>query len=493
MKQGLHLQLGQQLKMTPQLQQAIRLLQLSALDLRQEIQDTVESNPLLELEEEDADFGADAAVASSSDSDSDREELDLDNNDSFADDLQVDTDWDDIYPESSAGSGSSGSDLDEEGDSWEARSCAPESLHEHLLWQLNLTPMNEADLAIAEAIIDALDERGYLTDSLDDIRAAVQPLNLRPEDPLFPEDDEIIAVLHLLQHFDPPGIGARNLTECLTIQLNMLAEDTPWRHQALQLVSQHLSLLESRDFDTLRRRINLNDEQLAEVMRLIRGLNPAPGELVSDNAPEYVVPDVVVSRRGKRWLVELNPESMPKVRINDHYAGMIRHTRREEDSSYLKGQLQEAKWFLKSLQSRNETLLKVATRIVEVQQGFFEYGEEAMKPLVLAEIAEAVGMHESTISRVTNQKYMHTPKGVFELKYFFSSHVGTDGGGECSSTAIRAIIKKLVAAEDARKPLSDNKLADLLNEQGIQVARRTVAKYREAMRIPASSERKRLV
>ena len=239
--------------------------------------------------------------------------------------------------------------------------------------------------------------------------------------------------------------------------------------------------------------MNLADEQLSEVMRLIRGLNPAPGELVSDSNPEYVVPDVVVSRRGKRWLVELNPESMPKVRINDHYAGMIRHTRREEDGTYLKAQLQEAKWFLKSLQSRNETLLKVATRIVEVQQGFFEYGEEAMKPLVLAEIADAVGMHESTISRVTNQKYMHTPKGVFELKYFFSSHVGTDGGGECSSTAIRAIIKKLVAAEDARKPLSDNKLADLLNEQGIQVARRTVAKYREAMRIPASSDRKRLV
>lgn len=490
MKQGLHLQLGQQLKMTPQLQQAIRLLQLSALDLRQEIQDTVESNPLLELEDDASDFATE--TLSESISEGDREELDLDNSDHFADDLQVDTDWDDIYPGSSTGSGS-GSGLDEEGDSWEARSSAPESLHEHLLWQLNLTPMNEADKAIAEAIIDALDDRGYLTDDLADIRAAVQPLNLKPEDPLFPEDDEIVAVLHLLQHFDPPGIGARNLAECLTIQLNMLTEDTPWRSQALQLVGQHLNLLESRDFETLRRRTNLNDEQLAEVMRLIRGLNPAPGELVSDNAPEYVVPDVVVSRRGKRWLVELNPESMPKVRINDHYAGMIRHTRREEDGSYLKGQLQEAKWFLKSLQSRNETLLKVATRIVEVQQGFFEYGEEAMKPLVLAEIAESVGMHESTISRVTNQKYMHTPKGVFELKYFFSSHVGTDGGGECSSTAIRAIIKKLVAAEDARKPLSDNKLADLLNEQGIQVARRTVAKYREAMRIPASSERKRLI
>jgi RNA polymerase sigma-54 factor len=491
MKQGLHLQLGQQLKMTPQLQQAIRLLQLSALDLRQEIQDTVESNPLLEMEDEADSFAADGEVETPSQQ-GDRAELDLDATDNFADDLQVDTDWDDIYPGSS-GSGSGSSGTDEDGDSWEARNASPESFQQHLLWQLNLTPMSEADRAIAEAIIDALDERGYLIETLEDIRAAVQPLGLKPDDPLFPEDDEIVAVLHRLQHFDPPGVAARDLSECLSIQLNMLDEETPWRRQALQLVNQHLGLLESRDFDTLRRRMNLTDEQLAEVMRLIRGLNPAPGELVSDSSPEYIVPDVVVSRRGKRWLVELNPESMPKVRINDHYAGMIRHTRREEDGSYLKAQLQEAKWFLKSLQSRNETLLKVATRIVEVQQGFFEYGEEAMKPLVLAEIADAVGMHESTISRVTNQKYMHTPKGVFELKYFFSSHVGTDGGGECSSTAIRAIIKKLVAAEDARKPLSDNKLADLLNEQGIQVARRTVAKYREAMRIPASSDRKRLV
>jgi RNA polymerase sigma-54 factor len=490
MKQGLHLQLGQQLKMTPQLQQAIRLLQLSALDLRQEIQDTVESNPLLEMEDEGLDFAEPAADADSTTQESEREELDLDNRDQFENDLQVDTDWDELYPGSS---GSGSGTQDEEGEGWEARNAPQESLHDHLLWQLNLTPMGDADRAIAEAIVDSLDERGYLVCPLDDIRAAVQPLNLKPDDPLFPEEDEIIAVLHLLQHFDPPGIAARDLGECLTIQLNLLDEDTPWRKQALQLVDQHLNLLESRDFDNLRRRMNLNDEQLSDVMRLIRGLNPAPGASMGDSAPEYVVPDVVVSRRGKRWLVELNPESMPKVRVNDHYAGMIRHTRREEDGSYLRAQLQEAKWFLKSLQSRNETLLKVSTRIVEVQQGFFEYGEEAMKPLVLAEIADAVGMHESTISRVTNQKYMLTPKGVFELKYFFSSHVGTDGGGECSSTAIRAIIKKLVAAEDARKPLSDNKLADLLNEQGIQVARRTVAKYREAMRIPASSERKRLV
>ena len=493
MKQGLHFQLGQQLKMTPQLQQAIRLLQLSALDLRQEIQDTVESNPMLELDEDDP--YASELPEPSRDEDRDREELNLDGNDEFRDDLQVDTDWDDIYPGSggASGSGSGGAGEDDDGEGWEARNAVPESLQQHLLWQLNLTHLGDGDRAIAEAIIDSLDERGYLACDLEDIRAAVQPLGLKPDDPLFPEDDEIEAVLHLLQHFDPPGVAARSLAECLTLQLNLLDDATPWRRQALLLVNQHLGLLEGRDYDGLRRKLGLAEEQLAEVMRLIRGLNPHPGELVSDTTPDYVVPDVVVSRRGKRWLVELNPESMPRVRVNDTYAGLIRHARREEDSSYLKAQLQEARWFLKSLQSRNETLLKVATRIVEVQQGFFEYGDEAMKPLVLAEIAEAVGMHESTISRVTNQKYMLTPRGVFELKYFFSSHVGTDGGGECSSTAIRAIIRKLVAAEDARKPLSDSKLADLLNEQGIQVARRTVAKYREAMRIPASSDRKRLV
>jgi len=487
MKQGLHLQLGQQLKMTPQLQQAIRLLQLSALELQQEIQTTIEANPLLELEEEETDELVNTVEASNEEQDP--QELDLEHSDLFKDDLQVDTSWDDIYPTSSSGAGSAGS---EEDDGWETRNSTPESLYQHLLSQLNLTPLSDADKAIAIALIDALDERGYLTDSLADIRAAVQPLNLKPDDPLFPEDDEIIAVLHLLQHFEPTGIGARNLAECLTIQLNMLSADTPWRSQALQLASEHLELIEARDFDNLRRRTKLNDQQLTEVVALLRSLNPAPGELISDRPAEYVTPDVFVSRRGSRWLVELNTESMPKVRINDHYASMINQTRREEDNSYLKSHLQEARWFLKSLQSRNETLLKVATRIVEIQQGFFEYGAEAMKPLVLAEIAEAVEMHESTISRVTNQKYIHTPKGLFELKYFFSSHVATDGGGECSSTAIRAIIKKLVAAEDARKPLSDNKLAALLNEQGIQVARRTVAKYREALRIPASSERKRL-
>lgn len=489
MKQGLHLQLGQQLKMTPQLQQAIRLLQLSALDLRQEIQQTLESNPLLELDEG---YGEDELPAELDPEASDNEpaELDMQASDSLEDDLQVDTDWDDIYPTASSGNSAGG--IDEDGEGWEARSTSSESLQDHLRWQLNLTPMSDADRVIAEVLIDCLDQRGYLGANLDEVAEATRRL-YQSEDHSFPEPDEVLAVLHRIQHFEPAGVAARDLAECLTLQLNLLAPTTPWRAQALLLVRDHLKLLENRDFTTLKRRTGLDEVALGEVMQLIRRLNPAPGEALAVNTPEYIVPDVIVSRRNHRWRVELNPESAPRVTINSHYAGMIRHTRNEQDDSYLRGQLQEAKWFLKSLQSRNETLLKVATRIVEVQKGFFEFGPEAMKPLVLADIAETVGMHESTISRVTNQKYMHTPKGIFELKYFFSSHVGTDGGGECSSTAIRAIIKKLVTAEDARKPLSDNKLAELLNEQGIQVARRTVAKYREALRIPTSSERKRLV
>lgn len=494
MKQSLHLQLGQQLKMTPQLQQAIRLLQLSALDLRQEIQDTIESNPMLELDE---DMGGELPLdaAASKDESSDNQELDLEASDQLPDDLGVDTDWDDIYQGSSSpsGSGSGSNDEDGEGDAWEARNAAPMTLDAHLHWQLNLTPMTDADRTIAFALIECLDARGYLTSPLEDIAEAVRREIDELPDELFPEEDEILAVLHLLQQFDPPGVCARDLQECLSIQLKQLAEDTPWRDSAMALVNQHLGILEGRDYLTLRRRLGVSEEELGEILNLIRGLNPAPGDGINDEPSEYVVPDVVVQRQGRRWHVELNPDSLPRVRINDHYAGMVGSAKREEDGSYLRAQLQEAKWFMKSLLSRNETLLKVASRIVQVQKGFFEYGEEAMKPLVLADIAEAVGMHESTISRVTTQKYMLTPRGVFELKFFFSSHVGTDGGGECSSTAIRAIIKKLIGAEDARKPLSDSKLADLLNEQGIQVARRTVAKYREAMRIPASSERKRLV
>jgi len=300
-------------------------------------------------------------------------------------------------------------------------------------------------------------------------------------------------VLKRIQQFDPTGVAARDLAECLSLQLTQMAADTPWRDDALNLVTNHLDVLAARDFNTLKRKTRLTEEELASVVQLIQSLNPRPGGAIDSAAPEYITPDVRVSKKNGRWVVELNNEATPRLRINNFYANMVKRADNSAENTFLKDNLQEAKWFLKSLQSRNETLLKVATKIVEHQRGFLDYSEEAMKPLVLAEIAEAVEMHESTISRVTSRKYIDTPGGIFELKYFFSSHVLTNTGGEVSSTAIRALIKKLIADENPRKPLSDNKIAAILAEQNIKIARRTVAKYRESIAIPPSNERKRLV
>ncbi|WP_203141726.1 RNA polymerase factor sigma-54 [Marinobacter mangrovi] len=505
MKASLQLKLGQQLTMTPQLQQAIRLLQLSTLDLQQEIQQALESNPMLETsEEEDGNDAAendgdtdDSNSKEQNDSDASQEDTSWDDpadepdwntetNQDIPDDLPVDTAWDDIY-QSAPAPASRGEDDDDT--DFESRNSPTETLQDHLLWQLNLTPMGDRDRAIAHALLDSVDPRGYLVTSLDDIHTGL--LDEADEDPL--EMDEVEAVLRRLQHFDPPGVFARDLQECLLIQLNQLPPDTPWLPQARLVVSHYINLLGNRDYAQLLRRSRLSEEQLKSVLALIQTLNPRPGDSLDRAEPDYVVPDVVVSKIKGRWRVELNPEIAPRIRVNAGYAALIRRADNSADNTYLRDQLQEAKWFIKSLQSRNETLLKVATRIVEHQQGFLDQGEEAMKPLILSDIAQAVGMHESTISRVTTQKYMHTPRGIFELKYFFSSHVSTNEGGECSSTAIRAMIKKLVAAETPKKPLSDSKIAALLGDQGIQVARRTVAKYREAMHIPPSNERKRLV
>ncbi|MEP1594518.1 MAG: RNA polymerase factor sigma-54, partial [Halieaceae bacterium] len=307
------------------------------------------------------------------------------------------------------------------------------------------------------------------------------------------ELDEVVAVLHRLQRFEPTGVCSRDLRECLLIQLQQLPADTPWLEQARILVNRHISQLGSGDYAQILRRTRLKEEELKEVLALVQTLDPYPGESIGEDSTEYIVPDVFVSKRNGRWVVELNPDIAPRLRINDEYAGLIKRADTSSDNTFLRDNLQEARWFLKSLHSRNETLMKVASKIVERQRNFLEYGEEAMKPLVLHDIAEEVEMHESTISRVTTRKYMHTPRGIFELKYFFSSHVATTSGGECSSTAIRALIRKLVTAENPRKPLSDNKITQLLEEQGIQVARRTVAKYRDTLFIPPSNERKRLV
>ena len=512
MKVSLQLKLGQQLTMTPQLQQAIRLLQLSTLDLQQEIQEALESNPMLELnEDESGNSGASDSDSNSSDKNNQDEPTsgsddylntsDSPNNsdntnstepssddwsDNIPDDLPVDTVWEDIYPNNAPSSGSASED---DLDSFESRNSQVESLNDHLQWQLNLTPMTDRDRYIAISIIDSTNTDGYLSASIEELYEDLY--SEEDENPV--ELDEIQAVLKRIQHFDPPGVFAKDLPDCLILQLKQLPPDTPWLGQAKLVISHYLNLLANRDYAQLLRRSRLKEHELKEVIELIQSLNPRPGESIASAEPEYVIPDVIVKKEKDRWCVELNPEIAPKIRVNNSYASYIKRADNSQDNTYLKDQLQEAKWFIKSLQSRNETLLKVASQIVSHQQGFLDYGDEAMKPLILHDIAEAVDMHESTISRVTTQKYMHTPRGIFELKYFFSSHVGTASGGECSSTAIRAIIKKLVAAESAKKPLSDSKIADILKDQGINVARRTIAKYRESMNIPPSNERKRLV
>ncbi|MEZ5502665.1 MAG: RNA polymerase factor sigma-54 [Halioglobus sp.] len=505
MKQSLQLKLGQQLTMTPQLQQAIRLLQLSTMDLQQEIQQALENNPLLELSEDENFDPFESETGALQDNDSrvgddakQNQELTgndgledsadwgaIDSNESSAmpDDLPVDVQWDDLLPSASAPPPQGDDNFDTD---LAARNSISESLRDQLLWQLGLTRLSDTDRLIALSIIDATDANGRLMSTVEDIHESLA-------NDLDIDIDEVIAVLHRLQQFEPSGVCARDLQECLLIQLNHLPATTPWLEQAKMIVSRHLNQLASSDFGQILRRTRLKENELKEVLALIQTLDPNPGHTAVPEEIEYIVPDVFVSKKNGRWLVELNPDIAPKLRINSDYASLIKRADNSADNTYLRDNLQEARWFLKSLHSRNETLMKVASRIVEHQRNFLEYGAEAMKPLVLHDIAEAVEMHESTISRATTNKYMHTPRGIFELKYFFSSHVATTAGGECSSTAIRALIKKLVAAENPRRPLSDNKIAQLLQEQGIEVARRTIAKYRDALFIPPSNERKRLV
>ena len=493
MKISLNIQMGQHLTMTPQLQQAIRLLQLSTLELQQEIQNTLDSNPLLEVSEEHEVRHAETESSKQEESRQDDYETELSNstieintNQEIPDQLPVDTAWDDIFTGNSANSSMSN---DEEEEGFESRSTVAETLYDQLLWQVNLTHFSLTDRTIAVCLIDALDENGYVTVELDDILEAAQ--NILPNEDI--ELDEVVAVLHRIQQFEPAGVAARNLQECLSIQLKQLPENTEFRTEALCIIQEHIDLLASQDQVGLLKKAKFSEYQLRSAMLLIQSLNPYPGGKIGSEDNSYTIPDVIVSKHKNRWRVELNPDSTPKLRINNQYASLIRRADNSSDNTYLKNNLQEARWFLKSLQSRHETLLKVATCIVEHQRDFLEQGAEAMKALVLRSVAEEVGLHESTVSRVTSQKYMLTPRGLFELKYFFSSHVGTNSGGECSSTAIRAMIKKLVSQENPRKPLSDNKIADLLQEQGIEVARRTIAKYRESLNIASSSDRKRLL
>jgi RNA polymerase sigma-54 factor len=468
LKPSLQLKLGQQLTMTPQLQQAIRLLQLPALELQAHIRELLETNVMLEPLEESEATGTFETLVTAAEQAKPKEPEST---------VEVLDNWD----SQGAGPAEAQWNSDDDERQQDYADDSGQSLQEHLLWQLELASLAPRELAIARAIVDAISDDGYLTESLDEIAQT-----LRPE--IECAAPEVATVLEGVQALDPPGVGARSVSECLELQLRQLDPATPGYATAIEITRRHLELLAGRELSQLRRELRTSEEELACALALVRSCHPRPGSTVSAGNAEYVVPDVFVRRTDHGWGVELNPATLPRVRLNQGYASLIG---RNASHASMRAQLQEARWLLKSLEIRHETLMKVARSIVERQTAFLEHGDEHMRPMILKDIAEAVAMHESTISRVTSGKYMHTPRGVFELRYFFSSQVeGADGSGT-SSTAIRAKIRKLVKEEDPESPLSDGRISELLSGEGIPVARRTVAKYREAMGILASNERRR--
>lgn len=482
MKLSVGLKVANSLSLTPQLQQAIRLLQLSSLELEQEIQIQLDSNPLLEKIEEES-LTESLSTLENKESDDLTTEL---NANHLPDDLPVDTEWDDVYTHQSTALATP--EFEEREDNRQVQL----SLKEHILEQVNLLHFSKIDQLIAYCIVDALDDKGFLDAEIEEIILAAQKLLNEMDIEEEIEEDEVLVVLKHIQRLDPLGIGSRNLAECLRIQLEFLPKDVEYLNEAKNLL-QYYELLIANDLNKLLKQTGLTKDQLKFAINLLKTLKPYPGMDFDKQESDYQIPDVVVSKKDLHWQVQLNPDVLPKLRINSFYSSMIRRADQSEDNLYLRNQMLEAKNFIKSIDERHKTLLKVASCIVEHQKAFLEIGPEAMKPLVLRDVAEEVELHESTVSRVTTNKYMLTPRGLFELKYFFSSHVGTTAGGEASSTAIRAMIKKLVANENPRKPLSDNVIATLLKDEGIEVARRTVAKYRESLHIPSSSERKVLI
>ena len=478
MKHSLQLKLSQQLTLTPQLQQSIRLLQLSTLELNQELEQFLLENPLLERGDIETDENYipsnDQYTASSGGEEAETQEFQGSQEDYATE--APDNLWDSDAPNYTG-------NQDEEGErDLPSLTIDSPTLREHLIAQVNLLNISDRDKTMITLLIDALDEDGYLKQDLEEI-AALLPPELEV-DPM-----ELSTALKHLKNLDPPGVGARNLSECLVLQLEATGKGTPYREEALQVVTQHLDVLASRDFTKLRKLLHCDEECLRETQKLIVSLNPRPGAEYAQLDTRYIIHDVEVRKIKDKWVARLNPEAMPKLRINRMYADILRRNR-EASNKQLANQLQEARWLIKNVQQRFDTILRVSQAIVDRQRHFFEHGEVAMRPLVLREIAEAVDLHESTVSRVTTQKFMLTPRGIFELKYFFGSHVATEAGGACSATAIRALIKQLVSAEDSKKPLSDGQIADVLSQQGIIVARRTIAKYRESLQIPPVNLRK---
>ncbi|MDR0480553.1 MAG: RNA polymerase factor sigma-54 [Gallionellaceae bacterium] len=469
MKPALQLRHSQQLTLTPQLQQSIRLLQLSTLEVNQEIVRLLDENPLLERED-----GVLSSFEGSGGS--------IEKNHSSSDEpYSAEDDW--SQPEWNDAPYSSSSQDDEVHPQSEA-AAGSSSLREHLLRQTNISQHELRDQKIIGLLIDALDENGYLAQPLEEIAELLPPeLDITL--------DDLETALTQLQNLGEPGIGARTLGECLTLQLKALPRDTPERDLALRITAHHLDLLAARDFTKLKRLLRCDDDALRAAQALIVRLNPKPGAEFEDSTADYVVPDVIVERHRGVWRARLNAETMPRLRVNQMYANILQQ-RDDKNAQQLAGQLQEARWLIKNLQQRCDTILRVSQAIVERQRNFFEHGEIAMRPLVLREIAEQLEMHESTISRITTQKYMLTPRGIYELKYFFGSGLATEEGGTLSSTAIRALIQQMVSEENAQRPLSDSRMAEILEQQGILVARRTVAKYRELMHIPPVHLRKTL-
>lgn len=474
MKHSLQLRLSQHLTLTPQLQQSIRLLQLSTLELNQEIERLLQDNPLLEREDVEPPppppRDSTEQTAAGESSTTTEAEATAPGEDAGA--------FDAMDGISYGGSG------DSEDDDFSPLAEQPASLRAHLAAQLSVLHLSDRDKQLVAMLIDSLDDGGYLPQTLEEIAAMLPPeLEVEPE--------ELSTALQHLQHMEPTGIGARSLAECLSLQLAALPADTPYRDAALEIVRNHLDALAARDFARLKRALKCDDACLRTMQKLIVSLNPKPGRDFSFEETRFVVADVIVRKTKGVWVAVLNPDAMPKLKVNRLYADILQRNR-GGNSQQISAQLQEAKWLIKNVQQRFETILRVSQAIVDRQRNFLEHGEVAMRPLVLREIADTLGLHESTVSRVTTQKFMHTPRGIFELKYFFGSHVATEAGGSASSTAIRALIKQLVGAENTRTPLSDGQISELLGQQGIVVARRTIAKYRESMQILPVNLRKTL-
>jgi RNA polymerase sigma-54 factor len=483
-KPALHLRLSQQLALTPQLQQAIRLLQLSSVELETELREALESNPLLELAEPGEDEIDGEAPAPTQINGSGETAVNGNGSDEAARETHEDLPYDEPMDLGLERIDYGGGSAPEDADGMESQDQEQEDLRDHLLWQLNLTPLSPRDRAIGATIIEAIDDDGYLHESNEVLQTNLAEIH-------HVDVDEVEAMRHRIQHFDPIGVASRNLSECLRVQLDAFDPSVPGCTTARILVNEHLEAIARNDRARLCKALQTDSDDLDAAIALIRSLDPKPGAQVSPGKAEFVAPDAYAHKHNGRWIVSLSPNCQPKLAINQHYSNLIARARRD-DASYLRGHLQEARWLIKSLQTRADTMLKVATAIVRAQIGFLDFGAEAMRPLVLRDIAEEISMHESTVSRVTTRKYLHTPRGTFEFKYFFSSGVSTVDGGAASATAIQAMIRKLIGEETPARPMSDQSLAAELNKRGIEVARRTVAKYREALNIPSSNDRSRL-